>query len=80
MSYDGKPFGYYPTGGGYSERDKAYPSEIARQRPALMTRVQCRDYEAYEREASVRGDREPGEDSPWEKLRRGMRDHAHGDR
>lgn len=50
-------------------RDKAYPSEIAAQRPALATRIQCQeteefhpsDHPDYENESSpsrsIRGDR-----------------------
>lgn len=43
------------------DRDKAYPSEIAADRPALATRIQCQeDYQTMSPQNSIRG-REPEE-------------------
>ena len=53
-----KRFGYRP--GSSTERDGIYPSEIAAQRPALATRVDCSDYVSGNAMSSVRGDHGPG--------------------
>ena len=46
----------YRPGQFYNVRDKAYPSEIAAQRPILAPRIHCVDEERYETtEDSVRG-------------------------
>lgn len=81
MAYDGTPFGYRPDDSASIQRDKSYPSEVARQRPALATRIHCRDdYEARDPMNTIRGDHEPGNESPWDWLRDGMEFFAHGDR
>jgi hypothetical protein len=49
-----KRYGYRPSG--TPERDKIYPSEIAAQRPALATKVDCGSYSDIDPMASVRGD------------------------
>jgi hypothetical protein len=49
-----KRYGYRP--GSPTERDGIYPSEIATQRPALATKVDCSDYMSGSAMSSVRGD------------------------
>lgn len=73
MAYDGTPFGYRPAFPG-NVRDKAYPEEIARQRPALATRIHCHEhYEDVDPGLSVRGQREPGGESPSERFHQQLR-------
>lgn len=73
MAYDGKPYGYRP-GNTYSPvRDRTYPSEIARQRPALAARIHCTDYEAFDSQLTIRGDREPGTEDPRDRFNRQLR-------
>lgn len=78
-----KDFGYSPDGWG-RKRDKAWPSEIAAQRPALVTRIQCNDpYEIRDSANTIRGEREPGSQSSHdlfnERLRGGHRLIVSGD-
>ena len=63
---------------GSQVRDKAYPSEIAAQRPALTTRIHCTEYNDDVPENSLRGG--DSTESRWDELRAGMRDKAHGNR
>lgn len=55
---------YDPDPRSSNMRDKAYPSEIASQRPALATRIHCReDYSSMDPRNSLRGV-EPPEPPP----------------
>lgn len=53
-----KRYGYRP--GSSTERDGIYPSEIAAQRPALATKVDCSDYMSSSSMSSIRGDHGAG--------------------
>jgi hypothetical protein len=86
MAFDGTPFGYRPDNGyaAKRERDKSYPREVSRQRPALATRIHCNEnYEDRDPILTVRGDHEPGGREPHdlfnEQLRGGHRLIVDGD-
>lgn len=58
MAGDRKGYGYRPTD--VSARDKVYPSEIAAQRPAFATKVNCPGtYEERDPCLTIRGDHGP---------------------
>jgi hypothetical protein len=60
-------------------RDKTYPSQIAAERPALVTRIHCE--ESPEPEETLRGgEKEMHTDERVALFNRQLRGGAHGDR
>ena len=63
-------------------RDGTWASQAAIQRPVFNTRIHCGDYRPQDEANRGGGDdytSTMGEETPWDRLRKGMR-HAHGDR
>jgi len=71
---------YKPNPNSGPSRDKTYPSQIAAERPALVTRIRC--YETPDIDATLRGGEQPMHtESACEKFNRYLRaGHGEGER